>query len=106
MTRKATIPKRCCKYYAKSSLDEFVEAGIAKTEETQLLEEFVSKLLELKGMKLLGWAKARDRYIDVLAYYEIGYVCVIEDEHGQKVLADVSDDSVNILSREVLDSYF
>ena len=106
MGKKRSIPRSCVKYYTMASLNEFTDAGIAEKEEVKLLEKFVSKILELNGMKLLGWAKAKDRYIDVLTYYEIPFICVIETEEGQKVLADVSEDKINIITRELLDSYF
>lgn len=100
-----SVPRSCYKYYRAGSMDEFVAEGLASEQHAYLLDLFADEFSKATNLKFVGWAFAKNAYMQVLGEHGCAVVAIVQDD-TRKFLLDVLSDEVTEVTREQLDSYF
>jgi len=105
MATPVSVPRYAYKYFRVGDLQEFVDANLGTANQVDILQIQGDLIAEKMGAKLRGWAFAKDRYLDKLV--ENGYgVMGILHKGNEKFIANILDEDVNIITREMLDACF
>ena len=105
-TTTVSIPKPCSKYYQSSTLEDLVELHIADVSEIEIFEKYTYEVLSANKFKFLGWAIVKPKYFDVISGKGLGILAVVLDASKKKHLVNVTNDPIEIITREQLDGYF
>lgn len=89
MHQSVPIPRQYCKWFMRGSLQIFIDAKVAEVDEINLLDEYATQVAEIFGYKLLGWAFAKNKYLEPLSQLGYSVLNVIQDSDGTRYLASI-----------------